>query len=93
MSRSIIPALREPVILILAAIAPALTMLVYIYKTDKHEKEPVPLIRKLVFAGVLSCLPAIILETVSQDVFLPYTPLESPGGCMVIIAILTGRSA
>ncbi len=90
MSRSIMPALKEPVILILAAIAPALIMLVYIYKTDKHEKEPVALIRKLVLAGVISCLPAIVLETVSQDVFLPYAPIESPVVYMVIIAILTG---
>ena len=90
MSRSIMPALKEPVILILAAIAPAIAMLVYIYKTDKHEKEPVSLIRKLVLAGVISCLPAILLEVVSQDIFLPYAPINSPVVYLVIVAILTG---
>ena len=60
--------------LLLLALAPACVLLFYIWKKDKSEKEPPGLLLLLFFGGVLSCLPASILET------LLITPIEQAFG-------------
>lgn len=49
-------------ILIAAAIIPAIALMIYVYKTDKLEKEPPKLIVKLVALGAVSTLIASLLE-------------------------------
>ncbi len=51
-------------LLILAAVLPALLLIVYVYRKDGLEKEPVGLLIKLFLAGCLCCIPASILEGV-----------------------------
>ena len=46
------------------AIAPAIFILHYYYKQDKEKPEPKKLIIKIFFLGVLSTIPAIILELI-----------------------------
>ena len=68
------------ILLMLAALLPPFMLLRYIYRLDAIEKEPASFIRKLVIWGVLSVIPAIILEMgagmligslpVSEGVFL-----------------------
>ena len=53
-------------ILIIAAVIPAIVLLVKIYKEDKLEKEPVSLILSLVFLGVISTAIAMVLEEVGS---------------------------
>lgn len=53
---------------ILAAVLPAIFWLVYIYKKDKLEKEPVPLLLKLILGGILSTVVAFILEMASTSI-------------------------
>lgn len=55
------------IIYILAALLPALLLLRYIYKHDTVEKEPAGLLWKLFFLGVLSAIPACILELIGGD--------------------------
>jgi len=47
---------------------PAAVLLFYIYKKDRAEKEPIGLLIGLFFLGVLSIIPAVILEMISQSI-------------------------
>jgi len=47
---------------LILAIVPPLALLIYIYKMDKHEKEPIGLLVKTFFFGVISALPAYFGE-------------------------------
>lgn len=49
--------------LIALAIAPAAAIMLYIYKKDKHEKEPLRLLVRSFIAGALSIIPAVVLES------------------------------
>ncbi len=51
-------------IYLFAAILPAVVLLTMIYRMDKLEREPRPLIIRLVFGGILAALVAIVLESV-----------------------------
>ena len=51
---------------IVVAVAPAIFWLVYIYKKDGHEKEPIPLLLLLIFGGFLATITSFILETISS---------------------------
>ncbi len=51
-------------ILVGAAVLPALLLLWLVYRMDKIEKEPLGLLGKLFFLGILSVIPAIILEKI-----------------------------
>ena len=50
--------------LILAAVAPAVILLLFFYKVDKFEPEPKRLLFKLYILGMLSVIPVLILETI-----------------------------
>ena len=55
------------------AIIPGLLIIIYVYKKDKVEKEPIGLIIKLIIFGAISCIAAGFIETVESD-FLPSYP-------------------
>ncbi len=61
-------------ILILAAIIPAIILLVKVYKMDKLEKEPIPLLIRLVFSGIISTVIAVVLERVGDAILSAYVP-------------------
>lgn len=52
--------------LTILAIIPCIVILIYIYKKDKVEKEPLHLIALLVFLGMMSCIPAALAENLLQ---------------------------
>ncbi len=52
------------ILLIALAIAPALAIILFVYFKDKYEKEPIHLLIKCFLFGVLSVIPAIIIEIV-----------------------------
>ena len=54
--------------LIVLALLPAIALVIWIYRQDKVEKEPVKLLWKIFFLGVLSVIPTIILELILGDV-------------------------
>ena len=58
------------------AIIPGLLIIIYVYKKDKVEKEPLGLIIKIIFFGVLSCFAAAYLE-MFESRFLPQYPQGS----------------
>ena len=58
------------------AIIPGLLIIIYVYRKDKVEKEPLGLIIKIIFFGVLSCFAAAFLEQLESQ-FLPQYPQGS----------------
>lgn len=54
------------------AVIPGLLILIYVYAKDKVEKEPIPLIIRLVIFGALSCIVAGIAEGMLQSVLPQY---------------------
>ena len=50
----------------LAAVLPAVFLLVYVYQHDRVEREPTGLLLSLLWKGVLAALCSIVLETVGQ---------------------------
>ena len=58
------PIMTYNFILIAAAVIPAVLLLIYVYKADRLEKESPRLLWRLVVAGVLSALIAMVLEKV-----------------------------
>lgn len=50
--------------LMFIALLPAVVLVVYICRKDRTDKEPPALIAKLLGFGVLSCLPAIVVELI-----------------------------
>lgn len=51
--------------LITLTFAPVLAIIIYVYFKDKYEKEPLHLLFKCFFLGVLSIIPAILLEIIA----------------------------
>ena len=64
------------------AIIPGILLIVYVYKKDKVEKEPIGLIIKLIFFGVLSCFAASFLEQ-AESYILPKYPEGSLENALV----------
>lgn len=77
--------LLEPIlmynwILILAAIIPAIFLMVKVYKADRIEKESGYLLRQLVMAGILSTLLALIEERFGEWLLFSLTDFR-PQSC------------
>ena len=54
------------------AIIPGLLLIIYVYRKDKVEKEPIPLIFKIVMLGIVSCIAAGILEEAESRILPQY---------------------
>ncbi|MBQ6488377.1 MAG: PrsW family intramembrane metalloprotease [Solobacterium sp.] len=61
----------------LAAFFPAVFLMRFIYKHDIYEKEPMNLLVKLIFGGLLAAGASILLEQLLLDGFLPTVPISS----------------
>lgn len=58
----------QAIIYAVAAIGPAVVLLIYVYKHDTVEKEPTGLLIRLLFQGVLSALLSMGLETAGENI-------------------------
>lgn len=65
------------ILLTIAAVIPAIILVVYIYKKDSAEKEPPKLLAALLFSGVIIAIPVSWLEGIADstiyNLFLPLT--------------------
>ena len=61
-------------IILAAALLPAIILMIYVYKQDSVEKEPIGLLLALFGFGMLSCIPASILE----EVFTGFLDASAP---------------
>ena len=62
----VMSAVFPPLLYVLAAVLPAVILMVYVYRHDKVEREPVGLLLSLLLRGVLAALCAIVLEIIGQ---------------------------
>ena len=65
------------------ALLPAIALVVWLYRQDKVEKEPRGLLWKIFLFGVLSVIPAMILEIILDEVFLVF--MDADTLCYVIL--------
>ena len=65
-------------IYVLAAIVPAIVLLVYVYSKDKVEPEPLTLIASLLGGGILAALVSIVLETIVQRLLPAFISPDNP---------------
>ncbi len=59
---------------VMLAVTPGIALFIFIYYLDKYDKEPIKLLLKLFFYGMLVSIPVILIEKVllSFDVFAPF---------------------
>lgn len=74
--------------LISVSFAPILIILTYIFIRDKYEKEPIPLLTKGVFIGILITIPIVYFENILMN-FTPTTPVSSALYTSFIVAAFT----
>lgn len=67
---------------IIAALLPVLVMLFYIYRQDKVDPEPIPVMAKGVFFGVLSALLVILVVGLLDPVYLLGISPDTPEGAV-----------
>jgi len=65
--------MAQDIVLFALAILPSLFIADYIYKNDRADSEPKPLLRSLFLLGAVSCLPASLIEglldPIAADIF------------------------
>lgn len=91
-----LPALSLMGLYILAAVLPALLLMLYIYLQDAVEKEPLPLLLRLVGMGALAALAALLLEGLGQRLLgvlvRPGTALHTLLTAFLVIAAVEERA-
>ena len=60
----------ENILILLIAILPAVLLMIYIYFQDNHEKEPIGLLLGIFGLGILSAVPALVLELIADKIIL-----------------------
>lgn len=63
--------------LLILALLPSVLLFIYVWKKDQAEKEPIGLLVKIFIFGMLSIIPAVILESIADVVFLELWAEES----------------
>ena len=81
------PALWLVAVYTIAAVLPAIVLLRYIYRHDRIEKEPAPLLIRLLLGGILSAFAAIVLEMVGMWI-LPVFAAEGTDFYYVLLSFL-----
>ncbi|MBR0405906.1 MAG: PrsW family intramembrane metalloprotease [Eggerthellaceae bacterium] len=77
-------------LLLLAAVLPAIALMVYVYKKDKVEKEPLGLIIRMFVLGMVAGPLAGILETV---LFAAFESTIEPGVLLLVLEFFVGVAA
>lgn len=80
------------VLLVLAALLPAVALCIYIFIKDRAEKEPIGLLLLLFGLGVVICFPAAFLENRFDDLLhMIFEPLGITDGDSVVLDSFTFR--
>ena len=72
------------------ALIPVIALLVFIYLKDKKEKEPIGLLIGLFFAGMGTCLTAMIAESIGQAFLNLFISYESMIGSVIFAIFIVG---
>lgn len=77
-------------ILLTAALLPAIALMVYVYRRDQVEREPIALVLRVLVLGALSGLVAAYIESILFDVFESALP---PGPILLVTEYFIGVAA
>ena len=77
-------------ILILAAVIPAVFLLVRVYRSDRLEPESPALLRRLVVGGVLATLLAMIIERICSLILGSCVSVEDPLYSIILYFVIVG---
>jgi RsiW-degrading membrane proteinase PrsW (M82 family) len=86
------PLLTYHWILILAAIIPAIVLMVKVYRSDRLEKESPFLLRQLVIGGILATLLAMVTERVGEWILGMWVPRNSDLYNILLYFVVVGLS-
>lgn len=75
--------------LLFVSLAPVLIIAFYIYNRDRYEKEPLNLLLKALFAGVLIVLPAVLIEKYLTNIYFGNEGLAYAGYTAFVVAGFT----
>jgi RsiW-degrading membrane proteinase PrsW (M82 family) len=89
--------LMEPIItlqwiLIVAAVAPAVILMIKVYRSDRLEKESPFLLRELVIGGILATLLAMITERIGEWILGMIVPKNSAIYNVILYFVIVGLS-
>jgi RsiW-degrading membrane proteinase PrsW (M82 family) len=89
--------LMEPIItlqwiLIVAAVAPAVILMIKVYRSDRLEKESPFLLRELVIGGILATLLAMITERIGEWILGMIVPKNSTIYNVILYFVIVGLS-
>ncbi len=65
-------------IYIVSAILPATVLMIYVYRLDRIEKEPVVLVGRLILMGVMAAMVSMLLEKVVEGLFPAFISETDP---------------
>ena len=75
--------------LLVLALAPVFIILIYIYVRDKYKKEPIQLLLKALFLGILITIPISFVEGLLSSLYLPATQTGSAFYRAFVVAAFT----
>ncbi len=84
------PVLMYNWFLILAAVIPAIFLMVKVYRSDRLEPENPAFLRKLVLGGVIATLIAIVLERLGSGILSSTVPAESSSYNVILYFVVVG---
>lgn len=84
------PVLMYNWFLILAAVIPAIFLMVKVYRSDRLEPENPAFLRKLVLGGVIATLIALILERLGSAVLAPAVPQNTTTYNVILYFVIVG---
>ena len=73
------------ILMIIAAVLPAILLLLYVYSMDKIEPEPLPLVFTLLMLGVLAAVISVFLEEIGDGIIRHLASDQTP----LVITVLT----
>ena len=79
--------------ILIAALLPAIVLMVYIYRKDRVDKEPMGLLLSLALRGAIAGLPAALLETFGEQLIARYVDPEyepvryAALNCFLVVAL------
>lgn len=80
------------IIYILAAIIPAIALMLYVYNQDSIQKQPIGLLMNLAGGGVVAALLAMVLEWIGEKVLNAHVSTSDPWYVIFLAFIVVGMA-
>ena len=88
----LMPSLTYHGVMILAAVLPAVLLMVKVYRSDRLEKEDPRFLLRLSLAGVYATLIALVAERIGSTVVMAVAPVDTRLGAILLYFVVVGFS-